>query len=146
MTQHSFTDWKPPDKPVALPYAIKMIERPRFSLIAVIIDFFLPAALIAFGIWYLCRIAVIPEERAWIYYSFAFAGYGLLRLKQIVLWGILIYQRFASDKLRKACVFTPTCSEYMYQSICKYGLAAGLARGARRLLRCHEPNGGIDEP
>ena len=140
------TNWKPPDKPVAVPHTIKEIERPKFSLIAILVDFFLPAVLALLGVRYLGEIGLISQEHILPCAVIFAVGYVLLRLKQVVLWVILIYQRFASDKLRLACVFQPTCSEYMYQSIRKYGLAAGMARGIRRLLRCHEPNGGRDEP
>ena len=140
------TGWKPPDTPVAPPHTIKKIERPKFSLIAVVVDFSMPAVLLMLGICYLNHAGVIPAEHVRICIPVVSAAYILLRLKQIVLWVILIYQRFASDKLRLACVFEPTCSEYMYQSICKYGLIPGMTRGIARLLRCHEPNGGHDEP
>jgi putative membrane protein insertion efficiency factor len=59
---------------------------------------------------------------------------------------IRFYQRAAPAAVRGTCRFTPTCSEYTIRSIEKYGAFRGVGRGFRRLLRCHAPNGGVDEP
>ena len=66
--------------------------------------------------------------------------------KKAVIWLILLYQRYAPERLRASCVFTPTCSEYMRLSVLKYGLLRGVVKGIKRLLRCHPPNGGEDNP
>lgn len=44
------------------------------------------------------------------------------------------------------CLFTPTCSEYMYQAIEKYGATKGLYLGTKRLLRCHPWSRGGHDP
>jgi putative component of membrane protein insertase Oxa1/YidC/SpoIIIJ protein YidD len=72
--------------------------------------------------------------------------YLALRLRQMLIWAILAYQRFAPAAVRRSCVFEPSCSEYMLRSLERHGLIAGLIRGFARLTRCHEPNGGVDEP
>lgn len=66
--------------------------------------------------------------------------------KKTAIWLILIYQKYAPEAVRAACVFTPTCSEYMKLAINKYGLIRGILKGTGRLLRCHYPNGGEDNP
>lgn len=48
--------------------------------------------------------------------------------------------------LPSACRYHPTCSEYMLQSIKKYGTARGVARGIARLLRCHPFHAGGFDP
>ncbi|MDR0999631.1 MAG: membrane protein insertion efficiency factor YidD [Clostridiales bacterium] len=47
------------------------------------------------------------------------------------------YKRVISPLLPQTCRFTPTCSEYMYEALQKYGPFKGLALGAWRLLRCN---------
>ncbi len=59
---------------------------------------------------------------------------------------ILLYQRYAPERVRASCVFTPTCSEYMILAVNKYGTLKGFFKGVARLCRCHQPNGGIDNP
>lgn len=66
--------------------------------------------------------------------------------KQIVIFTIRVYQRYASYDIRSSCVFIPNCSEYMILAIKKYGLISGIKRGFDRLNRCHPPNGGEDYP
>ena len=66
--------------------------------------------------------------------------------KRILLLLIFLYQRFAPSYVRGACLFTPSCSEYMRLSLLKYGVCKGFIKGLRRIRRCHPPNGGIDEP
>jgi len=45
------------------------------------------------------------------------------------------------------CRFRPTCSEYAYLAIEKYGLRRGAAKTFFRLLRCNPfSRGGIDMP
>lgn len=48
--------------------------------------------------------------------------------------------------MRGACLFTPTCSEYMIISLNKYGALKGLLMGLSRIIRCRPPNGGEDYP
>ena len=59
---------------------------------------------------------------------------------------IFLYQRYAPEKMRRSCLFVPSCSEYMLLAIEKYGVVIGVCKGIGRLLRCHQPNGGEDYP
>lgn len=70
----------------------------------------------------------------------------ITQTKNVILLTIFLYQRFAPDTIRAACLFTPSCSEYMRISVQKYGVFKGVKKGLRRLKRCHPPNGGADEP
>ena len=70
----------------------------------------------------------------------------VISAKKTVIWLILLYQKYAPERIRKSCVFEPTCSNYMLQAIEKYGLFKGIIKGIKRLLRCHQPNGGVDNP
>lgn len=60
---------------------------------------------------------------------------------------IRVYQYTLSPILGDACRFRPTCSRYMVEALRKYGLFRGLAKGLRRIGRCHPWNpGGYDPP
>lgn len=70
----------------------------------------------------------------------------LTQTKNILLLMIFAYQKFAPKLLRSACLFQPSCSEYMKQCIIKYGIFKGINKGNKRIKRCRPPNGGLDEP
>ncbi|NLT09546.1 MAG: membrane protein insertion efficiency factor YidD [Ruminococcus sp.] len=70
----------------------------------------------------------------------------IAQTKNIILLMIFLYQKFAPKAIRAACLFTPSCSEYMRISVQKYGVLKGVKKGFRRLRRCRPPNGGLDEP
>ena len=60
---------------------------------------------------------------------------------------IWAYQHTLSPLLGPTCRFRPSCSRYMVGAVTKYGLIRGVARGLRRLARCHPWNpGGYDPP
>ena len=67
-------------------------------------------------------------------------------LKRFIVSLILIYQRYAPERIRAACLFEPSCSNYMLMAIDKYGVLKGVAKGIGRLMRCRYPNSGIDYP
>lgn len=69
-----------------------------------------------------------------------------LRLKDFIIWCVLVYQHYARDDVRLRCLYTPSCSDYMIMSVIKYGAVRGVIRGIKRLKRCHYPNGGRDYP
>lgn len=50
---------------------------------------------------------------------------------------------FMSDE---TCRFSPTCSNYTYQAVEKYGTGKGLLLGFKRVLRCHPWNKGGYDP
>ncbi|MCS6956533.1 MAG: membrane protein insertion efficiency factor YidD [Patescibacteria group bacterium] len=68
-----------------------------------------------------------------------------IRFYQKTHWfhGTLFRQLFLTDKV---CRFMPTCSEYTYQAVEKYGLIRGLFLGLKRILRCHPWNKGGYDP
>lgn len=67
-------------------------------------------------------------------------------LSKLLISIIELYQRLAPEKIRNACRFTPTCSEYMKVAIDMYGAITGVKKGLKRLRRCKYPNGGEDYP
>lgn len=48
--------------------------------------------------------------------------------------GALAKQLFLNES---ACRFSPTCSEYTYEAVKKYGGVKGLFIGLKRIIRCH---------
>jgi len=64
-----------------------------------------------------------------------------------LILSIRVYQRTFGPLLGNVCRFEPSCSRYMIESLRKYGLLRGLAKGIRRICRCHPWNpGGFDPP
>ncbi len=64
---------------------------------------------------------------------------------------IKLYQKTLSPVLAvmlgvsSGCRFYPTCSEYTYQAVHKFGTRRGLAKGLLRVLRCNPLfKGGVD--
>ena len=58
-------------------------------------------------------------------------------MKRLFLGMIRAYQRFISPGLPARCRFSPTCSQYAYEAICKYGALRGGWLAFKRLLRCN---------
>jgi len=56
-------------------------------------------------------------------------------MKKIVLKLLIIYKRYLSAG--HYCRMVPTCSEYTYQAVEKYGVIRGLILGGKRVLRCN---------
>ena len=59
---------------------------------------------------------------------------------------IRFYQMTISQVTPSSCRFVPTCSEYAFDAIGKYGLLRGVWLGTRRLARCHPFNAGGYDP
>lgn len=55
----------------------------------------------------------------------------------LISGAFLLYKRILSAQDVDACVFTPSCSVYMMETIKKHGLVKGIIDGTDRLLRCH---------
>ncbi len=75
--------------------------------------------------------------------------------KKIVLFLIRVYQKTLSpdhgplkEKFPHGyCRFYPTCSEYGYQVVEKYGVIRGVPKMVWRIMRCNPwSKGGVDMP
>jgi len=75
-------------------------------------------------------------------------------VKKLILLFIRFYQKtsffhrqifrtfFLTDAV---CKYQPTCSNYTYQAVEKYGVIKGLFLGLKRIIRCHPfAQGGYD--
>jgi len=56
--------------------------------------------------------------------------------KAIVLVLLRSYKKLISPFLPVACRHLPTCSDYAYAAIDRYGLVVGIGITLKRLLRC----------
>jgi uncharacterized protein len=64
-------------------------------------------------------------------------------IKAIVLKLLVIYKKYFSQGYN--CIFIPSCSEYTYEAVEKYGVVKGLWWGLKRVSRCRPgKKGGID--
>jgi putative membrane protein insertion efficiency factor len=75
-------------------------------------------------------------------------------MKRIILLAIRFYQKtlsldqgplsyFVSER---TCRFHPTCSQYAYEAVERFGIFQGIRLGLRRIIRCHPWNAGGYDP
>ena len=75
-------------------------------------------------------------------------------MRKAALFLIRIYQKTLSpdhgvvSKIMplRTCRFHPTCSQYTYQAVERFGIFRGLLLGSKRVLRCHPWNDGGYDP
>jgi uncharacterized protein len=67
-------------------------------------------------------------------------------MKKIALGLIRLYQRTYSQITPSSCRYLPTCSQYTYEAIQKYGILKGCRMGAQRIARCHPLHEGGYDP
>lgn len=67
-------------------------------------------------------------------------------MKYLLMTFIKVYQKALSPLFPPACRFAPTCSEYSYQALKKYGAIKGTALSIWRILRCNPFNKGGYDP
>ena len=63
-------------------------------------------------------------------------------MKYPILWLVRLYQVTISGLMPNVCRYQPTCSQYMYEAVDRFGLLRGGWLGMRRLGRCN-PWGGM---
>ena len=63
-------------------------------------------------------------------------------MKVLFLALIRFYRKYISPCKPPCCRFVPTCSEYAYEAITKYGALKGGVLALWRLLRCNPFNKG----
>ncbi len=76
------------------------------------------------------------------------------QLRMVLLFVIKLYQKtlsFDHGPLAKifpfwGCKYYPTCSQYTYEAVAKYGVIKGVWLGAKRLVRCNPFSKGGHDP
>ncbi|MEA3308405.1 MAG: membrane protein insertion efficiency factor YidD [Chloroflexota bacterium] len=67
-------------------------------------------------------------------------------MQKLVLGLIRFYQRVISPNFPPTCRFVPTCSQYSFEAISRYGLFEGGWLSLKRISRCHPFNPGGNDP
>lgn len=68
-----------------------------------------------------------------------------IRPRVLLLAPIRVYQKLVSPLLSTNCRYQPTCSQYAYEAIERFGVIRGVWLGVRRIGRCHPlRDGGFD--
>lgn len=67
-------------------------------------------------------------------------------MKKSLLLVIKFYQKFISPLKPPTCRFYPTCSQYSYQAIEKYGFFYGIILTVKRIIKCHPFHPGGYDP
>ena len=61
-------------------------------------------------------------------------------MKKFILKTLVFYKKHLSRGYN--CRFIPSCSEYTYDAVTKYGVVKGLWMGMKRVSKCHPWGGG----
>jgi putative membrane protein insertion efficiency factor len=63
----------------------------------------------------------------------------------VILMLLRFYRKFISPIMPPACRFTPSCSQYTYEAVERYGAFKGAFLGMKRIIRCNPfSKGGFD--
>jgi len=74
--------------------------------------------------------------------------------KQIAKGLIRVYQKtlstdhafWANPEVYRVCIHEPSCSEYTYQAVDRFGVVRGSVMGAARVMRCNPMSKGGHDP
>ena len=135
----------PPDKVAAISQRDSQLNRPKIYWLRLALWLLIPIALTGLLIWLLLRLSWSAPAAVATALSLL-ALLVLLRLKQMAICAVTLYQRFAPASIRNKCRFAPSCSAYMLLSLEKYGFWNGFGKGLRRIRRCKAQDGGFDIP
>ena len=121
---------------------IRQYKRPiiNFKKIAIMLLCFLAILILVF---YLVH-SLYGMNKAVITTVMCSLVFGFFTLKKTLITMVKVYQRYAPISVRSNCRFEPSCSEYMIQSLEKYGVIKGLLKGINRIYRCSTGDGGFD--
>ncbi|MFC2012683.1 membrane protein insertion efficiency factor YidD [Chloroflexota bacterium] len=67
-------------------------------------------------------------------------------MKRFALKIIKFYQMTISQVMLPSCRYLPTCSQYTYEAVEKFGFFRGAWLGMRRISRCHPFHPGGYDP
>ena len=67
-------------------------------------------------------------------------------MKRLLMGAIVFYRKFLSPLKPPTCRVMPTCSEYAYLAIEKYGVVRGTWLAVKRLAKCHPFHPGGYDP
>jgi putative membrane protein insertion efficiency factor len=67
-------------------------------------------------------------------------------VKRIAIMCIRAYQIAVSPFLPNSCIYTPSCSQYALEAVCRHGFWRGAWCAARRLVRCGPWSAGGADP
>ena len=67
-------------------------------------------------------------------------------MKRLLMGAIVFYRNFLTPLKPPTCRFMPTCSEYAYLAIEKYGVVRGTWLAVKRLAKCHPFHPGGYDP
>lgn len=66
-------------------------------------------------------------------------------MRWLALKLIRFYQAAISPWIPPSCIYTPTCSQYAYEAVTKYGVLKGGVMALWRIVRCNPfAKGGYD--
>lgn len=121
----------------------KIVVRPKFTLYKELIFVIIAVSILSVTLRFHSELS---KQQFYVLLCLELVVFFISQTKNILLLLVFLYQKAAPIFIREACLFTPSCSEYMRLSILKYGVCKGVLKGFKRLRRCHPPNGGVDEP
>ena len=67
-------------------------------------------------------------------------------MKKVALALIRFYQIKISASTPPSCRYTPSCSQYTYEAIERFGVIKGVWLGTKRIARCHPFKAGGYDP
>jgi putative component of membrane protein insertase Oxa1/YidC/SpoIIIJ protein YidD len=129
---------------------LRVLERPSTNILNVAknIFVFLAAAMLFALATHILLVRFTEKIFSFIALFAVYIVVGLLLFsKQAIIGLVKLYQHYAPEKIRRKCLFKPTCSEYMILALKKYGLVKGLYKSVYRVFfRCKGFVYSIDYP
>jgi len=119
--------------------AIKKVS--IFTLVTVLLALILNYIFYLFGLFTFLPIEIqkFQSDNPKLFFFLFTAGLGFLAflffLRNILIGIVELYQHYASEDVRRRCLFKPTCSEYTILALKKYGVIIGLYKAYIRIFK-----------